>query len=192
MNAVLRAKAMLVDPAAEWMRIEQESGDPAFLLSRYVAWLAAIPAVCGFIGSIIIGVEVSGAGTVRAPVFDGLFGAILGYAETFITVLLLGLVIDLLAPLFGGRKAFGSALKLAVYSYTPVWLAGIFLLLPGLHFLVLTGFYGAYLLATGTPRLMQSPEQKIPAYVAVVVGCALALAYAAAAAKRAVFGIPGL
>ena len=37
--------------------------------------------------------------------------------------------------MFGGRADFDSAFKLAVYSFTPVWLAGIFLLVPGLRFL---------------------------------------------------------
>jgi hypothetical protein len=190
MNAALRARAMLVDPAVEWTRIEQESGDPAYLLSRYVALLALVPAVFGFIGSSIIGARLPGAGSVRAPIFDGLFGAILGYAETFVTVLLLGLIINLLAPLFGGQKAFGKALKLVVYSSTPVWLTGIFLLLPGLRFLALTGFYGAYVLSTGLSRLMKSPEQKTPIYVAVIVACACGLIYAASAVQSAVFGTP--
>ena len=50
MNPAARAKAMLIDPAAEWALIARESGDPAYLLSRYVAVLALIPAVFGFIG----------------------------------------------------------------------------------------------------------------------------------------------
>jgi len=44
MNVVGRAKAMLTDPLHEWERIEREAGDPAFLLSRYVAVLALVPA----------------------------------------------------------------------------------------------------------------------------------------------------
>ena len=50
MNPLRRAKAMLADPFAEWALIERESGDPAYLLSRYVAVLALVPAVFGFIG----------------------------------------------------------------------------------------------------------------------------------------------
>jgi hypothetical protein len=192
MTAASRAKAMLIDPFAEWMLIERESGDAAFLLSRYVALLALVPAVFGFIGASIVGAEVPGVGSVRAPIFDGLFGAIFGYVETFATVLLLGLIIDLLAPLFGGQKNFDNALKLAVYSYTPVWLAGLFLILPGLRFLVLTGFYGVYVLSLGLPRLIKSSEQKTPTYTAVIVVCACVLTYAAAAAQHAVFGTAGL
>ncbi len=96
----------------------------------------------------------------RAPIFNGLFGAVFGYVMSCATVLLLGLVINLLAPLFGGRRDFDSAFKLAVYSFTPVWLAGIFLLLPGLYFLMLTGCYGAYLLWLGLPLLTKSPAAK--------------------------------
>jgi hypothetical protein len=192
MNIALRAKAMLLDPAAEWPQIEQEADDPAYLLSRYVALLGLIPALFGFIGASLIGATRPGVGSVRASLVDGLFGAIFDYIATVVTVLLLGLIIDLLAPLFGGRRNFDSAFKLAVYSYTPIWLTGIFLLLPGLRFLVLTGFYGVYVLSLGLPQMMKSPEQKSATFVAVIVACAFVLIYAAAAAQRALFGTPGL
>ena len=187
MKTAWRARAMLLNPTAEWPAIERESGDPAYLLSRYVAVLALVPAGCGFIGASVIGVVVPGTGLVRASLFDGCFGAIFSYVMAFAIVLILALVIDLLAPVFGGRKEFDSALKLAVYSYTPVWLAGIFLLLPGLRFLILLGFYGAYVLLLGLPRLMKAPEQKSYLYALVIVVCAAALTLGAAATQRAVF-----
>jgi hypothetical protein len=192
MNVALRAKAMLIDPLVEWATIEQETGDPAYVLTRYVALLALVPAVFGFIGISVIGVVEPGAGTVRTPVFDALFGVIFGYVMTCATVLLLGLIINLLAPLFGGRRDFDSAFKLAVYSFTPVWLAGVFLVLPGLRFLVLTGFYGAYILWLGLPRLTNSPEQKSQGFAALIVIAAFVLAYISAVAQRALFGTPGL
>ena len=192
MKTAWRAKAMLLDPFDEWTAIERESGDAAYLLSRYVSVLALIPALSSFIAASVIGQVAPGGGVVRAALFDGLFGAIFGYAMAFAVVLLLGLIIDLLAPLFGGQKDFDSALKLAVYSYTPVWLAGIFLLLPGLRFLALTGLYGAYVLATGLPRLMKTPAQKSLSYTIVVVVCAGALTVLAAVLQRSVFGTAGL
>jgi hypothetical protein len=192
MNPARRAKAMLLDPLAEWARVERETGDPAYVLSRYVAVLALVPAVFGFIGTSIIGVIVPGAGLVRILVFDGLFGAIFGYVMACATVLLLGLIIDVAAPLFGGRRDFDSAFKLAVYSFTPVWLAGIFLVLPGLRFLILTGFYGAYILWLGLPRLIKTPEQKSPSFAVAIVVCACLLIYIAATAQRMAFGTPGL
>jgi hypothetical protein len=192
MNSAARAKAILIDPVAEWTRIQHESGDLAYLLSRYVAVLALVPALCGLVGTSVIGVVVPGMGTVRTPIFDGLFGAIFGYVATVVTVLSLAVLINLLAPLFGAQKDFDSAAKLAVYSYTPVWLSGIFLLLPGLRFLILLSFYGAYVLAVGLPRLMKSPVRKSYGYALVVVVCACALTLIAAAIQHSVFHTAGL
>jgi hypothetical protein len=192
MNAALRAKAILIDPLNEWAAIERESGDPAYVLSHYVVWFAMVPALFSFVGVCLVGVVVPGAGVVRAPLFDGLFGAIFGYVLTCASVLVLGLIIDLAAPLFGGRRDFDSAFKLAVYSFTPVWLAGIFLLLPGLRFLTLTGFYGAYIFWLGLPRLMKAPGRKSRIFALLIVLCAFGLMYLSAVMQRMVFGTPGL
>ena len=191
MNAFVRAKAILVDSAAAWRGIEKDIGDPAYLLSRYVAVLALIPALSGFVGATLIGV-ITPSGVLRADLIDGLFGAIVSYATSCAIVLLLGLIIDLLAPLFGGRRDFEDAFKLAVYSFTPLWLVGIFLLLPGLRFLLLTGAYGIYLFWLGAPRLTKVPEQQAANFTAVIVICACGLLYAAALAQRMLFGTPGL
>ncbi len=189
MNPALRAKAMLLDPADEWPRIAQETGDPAYVLSHYVAVLALVPALFGFVGASLIGGVTSSGETVRASLFNGLFGAIFAYASAFVIVLVLGFVINVMAPLFGARKNFADAFKVAVYSFTPMWLTGIFLLLPGLRFLALTGFYGVYVLAVGLPQLMKTPEQKTPAYAVAIVACACALIYASAAVQRTLFGV---
>jgi len=192
MNVAARAHGILIDPSAEWAKIDSEPSDVVQLLTGYVAWLALIPALSGFIGACLIGVVLPDGGTLRAPVLQGLFGAAFGIVMACATVLALGLVIDLLAPLFRGRRSFERALKLAVYSYTPFWLAGIFLLAPGLRFLVVISFYGGYLLWKGLPPLMETPKAKAPAYTAVIVGCAGALTLIIAAAQHAMFGLAPL
>jgi len=192
MNPALRAKAMLADPSTEWARIERESGDPAYLLSRYVAVLALVPPLFGFIGAYFVGAIVPGTGLMRATWFDGAFGAIFLYMESFIAMLVLAFIIDIVAPLFGGKKDFDAALKLAVYSFTPVWLAGIFLLLPGLQFLVLTAFYGVYVLTAGLPRLMKTPKAQSPLYIFVTAACAFGLVVGAVVAQRTIFPASGI
>jgi len=189
MNAAWRARAILADPSAEWAKIEEESGDPAYLLTGYVALLALVPAVFGFIGACVVGAVVPGGETVRAPILEGLFGAVFGYVAACAAVLVLGLLISLMAPFFGGRQSFDNAFKLAVYSYTPVWLAGIFLVAPGLRFLVLTGFYGAYLLWRGLPPLMKAPQQTLPVYTAAVLACGVILTLVIAEAEHTMFGL---
>jgi Yip1-like protein len=187
-NPVLRAAALLADPTATWKRIEQETGDAAYLLVAYVALLALVPVASGFIGDCVIGVIVPGRGTTRLPIFDGLLGAIFGYVATFVLVLLVALLIDALAPWFGANRSFAAALKLATYSLTPVWLAGIFLLLPGLRFLQFAGFYGAFILTKGLPILMRSSAEKSPAYAAVIAVLAGVLEFLIAAAQHSLFG----
>ena len=192
MTAAARAKAILVDPAAAWRGIEKDIGDPAFLLSRYVAVLALIPALSGFVGAALIGVVAPSGAIVRADLIDGLLGASFNYAASCAIVLVLGLIVYLVAPLFGGRRDFEDAFKLAVYSFTPLWLAGIFLLLPGLRFLLLTGAYGIYLFWLGAPRLSKVPEQQAANFTVLIVICACGLLYAAALTQRVLFGTPGL
>jgi Yip1-like protein len=187
-NPVLRAAALLADPAATWKRIEQETGDAAYLLVAYVALFALVPVASGFIGDCVIGVIVPGRGTTRLPIFDGLLGAIFGYVATFALALLVALLIDVLAPWFGANRSFAAALKLAAYSLTPVWLAGIFLLLPGLRFLQFAGFYGAFVLAKGLPILMRSSAEKSPSYAAVIAVLAGVLMFLIAAAQHSLFG----
>lgn len=192
MNAVLRAKSIITEPVGEWTEIEREADDPVDLLMRYVAPLAIIPSLFGFISACLIGVTAANGATLRTPLLDGLLGAIFGYVMTCVIVLVLAVIIYVLAPIFGGLRGFNNAFRLAVYSFTPVWLAGIFLLLPGLHFLALFSLYGLYLLWRGAPRLVKVPEEMALTFAITMAACAGALIYAAATAQHVIFGTPGL
>jgi hypothetical protein len=162
---VERAKAIVLRPRAEWKVIEQEPETLRDLLISYVAVLAAIPEVARFVGQSFIGGY--------TPLMPSLIRAIVVYLVTFAMVYIIAGVIDLLAPRFGGEKNFANAVKLSVYSHTPLWLAGIFLLIPGLNFLLILGVYGVYLLWTGLPLLMRVPTEKAFPYAVVVTACAL-------------------
>lgn len=54
-----RIRNIIADPRSEWPLIATEPGDPMRLFVGYVAVLAAIPAIAGFIGSSLVGVSVS-------------------------------------------------------------------------------------------------------------------------------------
>lgn len=168
MNVLQRVRGLLLSPGREWRAIERESGEPAFVFGRYVAILALIPAIFGFIGKSVIGVEVS-AGSFRAPLLPGLIDAVLSYSFSFVIVYVTALIIEMLARYFAADRYFPNALKLAAYSFTPVWLAGFFLILPGLRFLTLFGLYGLVILWIGLPVLLRAPGERAPIY-AVTVG----------------------
>jgi Yip1 domain len=164
MKLVERAKAITLRPREEWLVIEREPGRLSDLLT-YVAILAAIPEIANFIGQSLIGGY--------KPIVPALLRAVLVYVVTFAMVYIIALVIDLLAPRFGGKKNFGNAIKLSVYSHTPLWLAGIFLAVPGLSFLLILGLYGLYLLWVGLPLLTGAPRYRALSYAIVVTVCAL-------------------
>jgi hypothetical protein len=182
MELLNRVKAILLTPHTEWPRIAKEKSDVSALFMRYVAILALIPALARFIGTSLIGWY--------APIFSSLAGALVTYLSSFAIVYCLALIIDALAPRFGARKDFASALKLAVYCYTPVWIAGIFLLVPGLSFLVILGLHGVYLLWSGLPILMQAPADKALPYTAAVAGCGLVIAGGLGVIEAPLFSAP--
>jgi hypothetical protein len=107
---------------------------------------------------------------------------------SFVTVFATALAIDLLAPKFDGRRGYGNALRLATYSFTPVWLAGIVFLIPGASFLALLGLYGVYLLWTGLPVLMRPPAKTAFPYLIAAGACAIAIDIAARVILGAVGG----
>lgn len=171
MNLVERARGIIVSPATEWQVIDREPGDVGFLFSNYVAILAAIPAVCGFIGWVLLGL----------PITTALVIALTRYVLSFVTIYVVAFIVDQVAPSFGGRRDFESAFKLVVFSATPMWLAGVFLLIPGLGFLAILGLYAVYLLWTGIPPLMRAPQDRAVVYTVVVVLCVFVV--------TAVFGV---
>lgn len=176
MTLIDRVKNIILTPKTEWPVIDREPGDAAYLFTRYVAILAAIPAICGFIGSSLVGFSVPGMGTVRMGVPAGLGSAVVSYLLTFVAIYVAALIADALAPTFVGQKNFASALKLIVYAYTPVALCGFLLLIPRIGILTILGLvYGIYLLWLGLPILMKSPQNRALLYTFAVVLCAVVI-----------------
>nr|WP_296018670.1 Yip1 family protein [uncultured Acidovorax sp.] len=175
MNLIERAKRILLQPKDAWIAIDAERTDAATLFTRYAMILAAIPAVCGFIGMSLIGFGGFGV-TIRVPFVSGLVNMVVSYVLSLAGIFVLGLLIDALAPTFGGQKNAIQALKVAVYASTAALLGGIFSLLPALAMLgLLAAVYSIYLLYTGLPVLMKSAPEKSVAYTAVVIVAAIVL-----------------
>src|SRR5436309_3213893 len=101
MDIVSRVKNILINPKNEWAVIDGEPDEPITILKSYVAIVAAIPVVCGFIGTSIIGI----AGY-RTGIIAGFFSAVLSYVLTLAGVFVMAFIIDALAEIFGGRKNF--------------------------------------------------------------------------------------
>jgi len=172
MNLVDRVKNIIVSPKTEWDIIQQEETTPTNLLLSYVAILALIPAIAGIIGQSVVGITLLGT-SFHMPIIWSIIGAVVQYILAFVGVYIVAFVADALAPSFGGQKNSIQAMKGVVFSYTPMWIAGIFAIIPILGWLVILGLYGFYLLYLGLPKLMNVPQERALGYVVVVIVVAI-------------------
>lgn len=168
MNLQTRVVNILTKPKEEWPVIAAETTDVASLYSGYIAILAAIPAVCSFIGMTMIGVTLPFVGTYRYPLAHGLTTAVLQYVFGLIGIYVAALVIDKLAPTFQSQPSTIQALKLVAYASTAGWVAGVLNLIPALGILgIFAALYGIYLFYLGVTPLMKTPSDKVIPYMVV-------------------------
>ena len=172
---VERVKRILLQPKLEWERIDAEQTSVGELFRGWVLILAAVPALAGLIGSLVFGYSFLGI-TYRPSIGEALTSAVTQYVLAIVGVFVLALIIDALAPRFGGVSNRVQAVKVAAYSATAAWVAGIFNLLPALAMLSILGLYSLYLLYLGLPRLMKAPDDKAMPYTLVTVAAAILLA----------------
>lgn len=192
-DIVARVKAILMFPKTEWPIIAAEPATVADLYKNYILILAAIPAVAGFIQMSILGIS-SVLGVYRVGVFAGLTRAIASYILSLVGIFIVALIIDALAPTFGGTKNQVQALKAAAYSFTAISVASIFQIIPGIGFLIgLIGLiYTVYLLYLGLPVTMRAPPDRAVAYTAVVFVCTLVIGIVMSFVVAGMGGVPQL
>lgn len=167
-----RAKRLLTDPNGEWSRIDAEPMTASQVFRSWAVPLAAIGPVAGLIGQQLLGFGFLGF-SFRPSLGFSIVTAVLTYGLALAGVWVLALVIDGLAPNFGGTQSRDQAMKVAAFSSTAAWLAGAFQIIPMLAFLALLGLYSLYLLWLGLPRLMKVVPEKATGYFVGVLLTAL-------------------
>jgi len=168
MNLQTRVINILSKPSQEWPVIASESTDIATLYKDYIMPLAAIPAICGFLGMTMMGVTIPLAGHVRTPTVRGFVGMVVGYVVSLVGIFLSAFVVDKLAPSFQSSGGIVQAMKMVAFSSTAPWLAGVSQLVPVLTGLaLLAALYGVYLFYLGLPSVMKTPPDKVIPYLVV-------------------------
>jgi len=174
---IARVKAILMTPKTEWPVIDNEPATIAAIYKNYVVILAAIPAVCSFIKTSLIGISVPFAGTIRIGIGAGVSGAVVTYLLSLATLYVMALIVDALATSFDAQKNQVQAFKTVAYAYTASWIAGFGQILPYLGLLIALagGIYSIYLLYLGVQYTMKCPPQKAAGYTAVAIIVAIVL-----------------
>ncbi|HNX97354.1 MAG TPA: Yip1 family protein [Candidatus Aminicenantes bacterium] len=176
MNLVERAKNILLTPKTEWEVIKGEPLTVVDMFTKYAMILAAIPAVAGFLGHLLIGIHVPLFGNIRWPFGNSLLWAVLTYVLSLAGTYALAMIIDALAPTFGAKKDLVASTKVAVFSYTAAWVGGVFMLIPSLSVLSsLIAIYSLVLLWMGMKSLKEVPEDKMVGYFVVSLIVALVI-----------------
>lgn len=167
---VARAQGLILQPTAEWRKIDTE---PASIQSLYATWLipiALIPAICSVIMLAVIGVGVPGFAVYKLPVLTAVIHAVVQFFVFLGMTYVFALVIDYLAPNFGGQKNQVQAFKVAAYTPVAACLAAVLQLVPWVGgLLMLFGLYSLYILHRGLGVLMKPAPDKTTGYTVSVV-----------------------
>ncbi len=184
-----RVKAILTSPRTEWPVAAAEPATVSSLYAGYIAIVAALPIIAGFIKGSLIGTGMLGI-TVRTPIGMGIVGMLLQYVLTLALVYVMALIINALAPTFGGQKDMVQALKTVAYAWTASWIAGIAVIVPWLGWLIAIAgaIYSIYLLYLGLPHTMKCPPEKAGGYTAVSIIVAIVLSWIVALIIGGVIG----
>ena len=167
-----RIKALLLTPREEWTRIAAQRMTVKGMMTGWAAPLAAIGPVATLVGQQLFGFRVFEI-VYRPPIGSSIATAVVSYLTALIGVYVLALIIDNIAPQFGARRDKVQATKAAVFSFTAVWLAGGFFIVPQLGVLGLLGLYSFYLLWVGLPIVMKPAPGKAVTFAAVSIACGI-------------------
>jgi hypothetical protein len=166
-----RVQRLLLSPAAEWDAIAGEPADVQAIYMNYVGPLVIAAALASVIGMSIVGI-----GGIRVGASYALTSLIVTVVLQLAMVYVVAFVINALAPQFGAQQDMGQAFKLAAYSPTASWIAGLLMIIPMLGILALLGsLYSLYLLYVGLPKLMKPPQDKALIYVLAIIGVMIVL-----------------
>jgi hypothetical protein len=166
-----RIQRLILKPKDEWSTIDAEPMTVQGILMGWVAPLAAIGPAARLIQGQVFPMSIFGV-TWRPPLLGAIVTAVLTWVLAIASTYVWALIIDALAPSFGGTKNQISALKAAAFSGTAAWICGIFGILPFLGILAILGLYSIYLFWVGGPLLMKVPQDKAPGFiiVSIIVG----------------------
>lgn len=172
-----KIKRVVVKPKEAWVDIKNESITTKDLILSYMLPLVLIPTIASFIGYGFIGTR-GFFGT--NAISWGLNQAIIAFVGAFITVFISAWCIHKLASSFDTQVSLDKTIGLVIYSYTPIWLAGVFYLVPALSiFGLVAAIYSLYILYTGFGIITHVSEAKKTNYfiisLIVIIGVSLIL-----------------
>lgn len=181
-----RVIGILSNPIYEWRAIAGEEDDIASVYKGYIIPMAAIPALCLFLGLAVIGAPFDGRYAPRLAISSAVYSYVAALAISMVAAL----IIEKLAPRFKSSGSTVNALKLVAYASTPMWVAGVFnLFLYIAPLSLLVTVYSVYLFYLGLPPMMKTHPDNVVPYT-LVSTIAIFVLISVVASFRFVLGMP--
>jgi hypothetical protein len=150
---LLRVKNILVRPRHEWRVINDEPTTYTGIIFHYISILAIIPPAAAVAGRIIFDSRVPN-NTVASTITYLVLTNTLWYCMYILNVVIVGAIISAIVTTPGSRWNGLQGLKVAAYSFTPLFIAGFIAAFPRTGWIVNAAIlYSIYLLYLGIKGL---------------------------------------
>lgn len=183
---------LFVSPREEWQRIREENCTIGKCYCSYLLILAAIPPVSGYFGTTLFGWQIGGREAIKLSPDSALMIALSYYFVMLIGVLSVGFMIHWMGKTYGTVQSLSRCFSLAAYVATPMFLVGIFEILPILWLNFVLGLpalaYTVYLLYTGVPVMMEISEERGFLFSSAVLAVGLVTLVSVLAATAILWG----
>lgn len=145
----LRVKDILLKPGPEWRMIRDEAATYKSILLQYVCILAVIPPTAAIAERYVFGRGIIGS-AVSSPLSYVLAANIVWYFVIVLNMIITAIVITAIVEPKGAGWVSLRGLQLASYSFTPLFVVGILVIVPRMNWLVYPAIlYSLYLLYLG-------------------------------------------
>jgi len=155
---------LFTHPDQEWQEIRGEEESISHIYLTHVLLLAAIPAICAYIGTTRVGWSIGSGEPVMLVENSALGMVILSYLTMLAGVAVMGSFIHWLARTYDAKPSLARCIVFAAYTATPLFIGGLAALYPNLWLAMIVGTasicYTVYLLYIGIPTFMNIPKDE--------------------------------
>ncbi len=168
---------LFANPEQEWQAIRDDHCTIGKCYAFHVLFLAAIPAISAYIGTVFVGWQIGTGNTMYLVPSNAATMSLLFYGAMLVGVFSLGWMIHWMSATYDAAQPLSQSVVLAAYTATPLFLIGIFMLYPILWLNLILGLpavaYTVYLLYTGVPIMMNVSKERGFLFSAAVLGIGL-------------------
>lgn len=165
---------LLSRPEEEWSIIREHPPGILRLYLGQVIWLAALPAICTYLGTTRTGWTVPGSDQViKLTEASAAYMAFFAWLAILAGVAVMGAFIQWMAETFGSKPTMTQSVAFSCYTAAPLFLAGFCGLYPSIWMTIVAGTIAtscsAWMLYSGLPTFMQIPREQGFVYASSVL-----------------------